>query len=117
MRRWFLVAGAFLFLAALCVLPAAAAESAGAAEWACAAPPVEAMTASTADPLAQTPLPFTFDTSCTMSSQCPSGQVCTCGLCHAACGQGQGWSCVCHICYHCKTGTFFDPSVCSCVPV
>jgi len=115
-RRCAFLLGSFLFLALLSVLPASAAgqatPSCGALPW------EEASAAPVFTPIDSAHgLPFTFDTSCTSTSQCPSGQQCHCGECHSACPLGWRWSCGCQICYKCGAGQFFDESLCVCAAV
>ena len=117
-RRLALVAGSFLFLAFLSVLPAAAA---GASTPSCGILPWEQMSAPAAAGLTPVDpaqgLPFTLDTSCTSSSQCPSGQQCHCGQCHDTCPTGWRWNCTCQVCYKCGPGQFFDDSLCVCAAI
>jgi hypothetical protein len=113
-----LIAGIFLLLAVLSVSPASAAGQAGAScgllPWEETATPVS----TAVNPLGQDQTHFIFKTSCTSSSQCGAGQACNCGQCHAACGTGQRWNCICQVCYNfCPSGYFFDDSVCACQPI
>jgi hypothetical protein len=113
-RRYALVAGAFLFVTLLSVLPASAA---GQTATSCALLPWEQPATDAVSPLEQGQTQFILKTSCTTSAQCPTGQACHCGQCHAACATGYRWSCTCQVCYRCPSGYFFDDSLCACAAI
>ncbi len=113
-RRYALILGALLFVTALSVLPASAAAPAGAS---CGALPWLGEAASSMSPVAPGQPPFVVKTSCTTSTQCPSGQSCSCGQCHDSCATGFRWDCACQTCYKCPARYFFDESLCACAQV
>ena len=114
-RRCTLLAGSLLFLALLSVLPASAT---GPSSPACGALlPWEAAATGTGNPIEQDQTRFIFNTSCTTSAQCPTGQACHCGQCHDACPLGWRWNCTCQVCYKCPSGYFFDDSLCVCAAI
>jgi hypothetical protein len=53
-------------------------------------------------------------TSCSASSQCPSGQSCYCQTCMPSCPTGQRYNCICQTCFKCSPGTFFNVATCGC---